>query len=30
VRTAAGEHDHFAPLNPSEFHLDQLQSACSK
>jgi len=30
VRTAAGKHDHFAPLNPSEFHLDQLQSACAK
>jgi hypothetical protein len=30
VRTAVGKHDHFAPLNPSEFHLDQLQSACAK
>jgi hypothetical protein len=30
VRTAQGKHDHFAPLNPSEFHLEQLQSACAK
>jgi tetratricopeptide (TPR) repeat protein len=30
VRTAQGKHDHFAPLNPSAFQVDQLQSACAK